>query len=515
MKDELQAICKHSHIEIHNYDEGDCPELERTFAYYNMGYFRLNPLGKYYDADNKIMYIPRGIDLWWLESKLNTKVIMDYDCQPYRYIDDINLKVEPRENQKQALRFMVCAGEYKKNASKSQLSLNLNTGKGKTYISIASIVYYGIATILIMSSNSYIEQWVERIYEYTDLKEKDIKVIRGSAGINSLLKRKKNTHSIYLVTHSTLHSYASTNGWESIDELFTKLGIGIKIYDEAHQNFENICMIDFFTNVYKTFYVTASPAKSSEEENRIYGLYFKNVPAIALFDTENDPHTKYIAIKFNSNPTIYDINACKNNYGFNRNAYIEYLINTKEYYQLLRVIMNLALRCNGKCLIYIGTNKAITTTYMWLSENYPELDGKIGIFTSLLTVEQKEDVKSNKKIILSTTKSAGAAVDIKNLKMTVVLNEPFKSHVITQQTIGRTRDANTFYIDCVDMGFEQCRRYFTYKKPVVEKYCTTREQIILSAAELESRNNAIIKQRGNFDLVSFSKPVELVSWAES
>ena len=510
---QLDVVCKHSHIEIRNYEKGMCSELERTFSYYDMGYFRLNELGQYYDADSMTLYIPRGIDLWWLEAKLGVKVRMDYECTPYRYTKDINLRVQPRENQKEALRFMVCAGEYKKNASKSQLSLNLNTGKGKTYISIASIAYYGLATILIMSSNSYIEQWRERILEYTDLKEKDIKIIRGSAGINGLLKNKKNAHSIYLVTHSTLHSYATTNGWDKLNNLFTALGIGIKIYDEAHQNFENICMIDFFTNVYKTFYVTASPAKSSEEENRIYGLYFKNVPSITLFDTENDPHTKYIAIKFNSNPTIYDLHACKNNYGFNRNAYIEYLINKPEYYQLLRVILNLALKCDGKCLIYIGTNKAITTTYLWIALNYPELSGKIGIFTSLLSVEEKENVKANSKIILSTTKSAGAAVDIKDLKMTVVLNEPFKSHVITQQTIGRTRDDNTFYIDCVDMGFRQCKQYFTYKKPIVDKYCTSREQILLSAAELKMRNDKIVKERGVIDLVT-KEVINLVSWAE-
>ena len=39
-----------------------------------------------------------------------------------------------------------------------------------------------------------------------------------------------------------------------------------------------------------------------------------------------------------------------------------------------------------KALIYIGTNKAITTTYLWIALNYPELSGKTGIFTSLLSV---------------------------------------------------------------------------------------------------------------------------------
>ena len=49
----------------------------------------------------------------------------------------------------------------------------------------------------------------------------------------------------------------------------------------------------------------------------------------------------------------------------------------------------------------------------------------------------------DKRIILSTVKSCGAAVDIKGLKLTILLAEPFKSEVQTIQTFGRTRDKDT------------------------------------------------------------------------
>ena len=43
----------------------------------------------------------------------------------------------------------------------------------------------------------------------------------------------------------------------------------------------------------------------------------KNIPSIELFDDDIDPHTNYIAIKYNSNPKPSDVIACKNQYGLN------------------------------------------------------------------------------------------------------------------------------------------------------------------------------------------------------
>ena len=85
-------------------------------------------------------------------------------------------------------------------------------------------------------------------------------------------------------------------------------------------------------------------------------------------------------------------------------------------------------------------------------------------------MDTNKHLEKEKRIILSTTKSAGAAEDIYGLKATVVLAEPFKSEVIARQTLGRTRANNTFYIDLVDLGFKQTRKFYYYKLPIFEKY---------------------------------------------
>ena len=269
-----------------------------------------------------------------------------------------------------------------------------------------------------------------------------------------------------MVTHSTLKNFGERFGWDSIGELFKKLNVYMKVFDEAHLNFENIASIDYATNTKKTLYLTATPIRSNSDENTIYKLYFKNVPKIDLFDADNDPHTRYHAILYNSRPTPQMRANCYNYmYGLDRNKYMNSLVNTEEFRKIMLVMMDKILRIGGKVLVYIGTNQAIEEIKVWIEENYPEYRGDVGIFTSTYTQAEKQ-VALSKTIILSTTKSAGAALDIRGLKATFVLNEPFKSEVLARQTLGRTRNDDTDYIEFVDTGFTSTRQYYRAKKPI-------------------------------------------------
>lgn len=487
---------RNSCIVINDCEWDDYPKLINQFRLFERITHSYDYIGIYYDQEERKLYLSRGVDIWYVESVVGSKAVYTKDYYKYDDIGNCKLKVGPRDDrQKQILRFCLGMSEYKENEYASQLSINANTGFGKTYIAIATAAYYEMKTIIITYSVNWLNQWRERVLQYTGISKKEILFISGSASINKLMKMKDTSkYKIFMITHSTINSYATDNGWKSIGELFKHLRIGIKIYDEAHLNFANMSMIDFFTNVYKTYYLTATPGRSSEEEDRIYNLYFKNIASINLFDDEIDPHTKYICIKYNSNPTVFDIHECKNQYGLDRNKYMNYLVNKAEYYKLLTIVMDLALKVDGKCLIYIGTNNAITITYNYLVHHYPELYGNIGIFTTLVSKEEKE-INKNKKIILSTTKSAGASMDIDDLKMTIVINEPFKSHITARQTLGRTRADNTFYIDCVDLGFKQLRRFYTYKRPIFDKYAIDCSEIFIRDPDLNYRYNSITERR--------------------
>ena len=493
-----KIVVTNSAIIVNDYQMGDNEKLEQTFSVWDPLTHKLIPFGMHHDPINEKLYLPRGIDIWWVRNCFDEKYYHRENCHDYNKIENIEIKYRPRDDQQvQALQFMCGVNDYEENLDFTQLSVNLNTGKGKTYCSIATIAFFKIKSMIITASNSLLSQWKDEILKYTNLKEKDVIQIKGSDNINMILSgysQKANNASIYLCSHGTLKSFGDSYGWDKVYELFKYLGIGLKFFDEAHTNFDNMLMIDYHTNVWKTYYVTATPGRSNFKENRIYKVSLKNVPYIDLFDERNDPHTSYVAIKWNSRPTPMDISKCKNQYGLDRMKYIDYITRNPEFYKMMRVIMELVIKCNGRVLMYIGTNEGILRVYHWIGTNYPEFLGDIGIFSSLVDNSQKLEEKK-KKLLLSTTKSAGLGEHIEGLKMTILLAEPFKSEIIARQTLGRTRDDNTMYIELVDMGFKYIRKFYYNKLPVFNKYASDVSDTTIESYELNKRYQEIIKSR--------------------
>lgn len=484
-----------SSIIIRDYQIGSNEKLERTFSIYDKLYHKFFPKAIYYDG--KDLHLPGGTDIYYVtNSDFSDNIInnRNHNFTKYKILDNVKLKFAPRDEiQKQAIRFGIGEGEYINNRHSTQLSINLSTGKGKTYVSIAIFAYYSIRTMMITSSLDWINQWKDRILEYTNLNESEIYIISGRSSIAKLLNGMKDIDKIkfFLCSHSTLKSYAEKYGWNKVSELFEILKIGIKIYDEAHLFFDSMCMVDFYSNVWKTYYLTATPNRSDRREDYIYQISFKNVPKISLFDEENDPHTHYQALLFNSHPEAYEISSCKTQYGFSITKYSNYLINKPNYYNILVILMDIIKKKTtryGKVLIYIGTNHAINRTYTWLRYYYPQYT--YGIFTSTTPKEIKQQQLSA-KIILSTVKSAGAAVDIYGLEMTIVLNEPFKSQVSAKQTLGRTRADNTLYLDIVDVGFSAIQAFHRSKRSIFNKYAKSYNESILSDYEISNQLDRI------------------------
>ncbi len=493
-----RVVIRNSCIKIEDYNLGDCPELERNFMVYNPITHKREVLGMYYSSKTSTLYIPRGLDIWKIKNYLHTNQHFTEAPHKYEEFDNVYVRYTPRDQQQlEALRFMVGLEEYDTNKYEPQLSVNLSTGKGKTYCSIATIAFMRIKSIVITGSVTLLNQWKENIKEYTNLRDNDIMFISGSPTMDMILSgksEKAKRAKIYLCTHGTIRSYCDQFGWSRLEKIFEILGIGMKFIDEAHTNFENMLMIDFFTNVWKSFYITATPERSSWNENKIYQLSIKNVPSVDLFRQDIDPHTDYIAIKWNSHPTPQVLSGCKNMYGLDRNKYIDWVTQNPNFYLMMHVIMDMFLRCKGRGLFYIGTNDGILRVYKWIGENYPQLLGDIGIFTSLVDKEAKMKEKQ-KKLILSTTKSAGLGEHIDKLKMTVVLAEPFKSPVIAKQSLGRTRDKDTMYIELVDMGFRHILKYYYAKQSIFNQYALSTSDTVIEQYELEKRAAKIAEKQ--------------------
>lgn len=492
---EKKIVVKNTCIMIYGYEKCEDLSLEYSLSGYNIrdGYY---PFGYYYDEENKILYIPRGLDIKSLENKFKCKAIIDRNYYKYDKIDDVLIKYQPRDEvQRQSLAFLTGQYPYVKNKTQSQLGLYLNTGKGKTYASITSIAILGVKSIIITYAIGWLHQWKKCFLDYTNMKDDEVYIINGSSSIHRLLKYGSSKYKTFLISHATIKSFGDTYGWDKLSQFIESLRVGIAVFDEAHLNFTNMMQFSFNTNIWKTFYVTATPARSDHSENLVYANAFRNVPGIELFDDEEDPHTEYIALKFHSNPELQDYKKFRGRgFGFDRNNYINYLTRNPNYYKMLRIIVDISCKLKGKSLYYIGTNEAIMDTKRWIEKYCPWLIGNIGVYTSIVPKEQK--VKQlDKKIILSTTKSAGAATDIKGLELTVVLNEPFKSPVIARQTLGRTRDADTRYIELVDCAVNQVMKFHRSKQNIFAKYATNMKEIDMCKENIVNARLEKIKER--------------------
>ena len=499
---------KPSCIIINDYKLGDCPKLENSFRLWNKATFTHYYKQIEYNEEAKQLIIPKGVDLSFIENLFNVRAYFDYGCDRYeKNLSPTLIKYKPRDNkQVEALKFLTSQDNYSYTASSNQLMLSLNTGAGKTYLGIAYTAILNIKTVIITDSNNWLEQWKDRIIEHSNITEREIYYIKGSASINSLMNKSSeelSRYKIYLLTHSTTASYANNNGWDSIRHVFVHLGIGLKIFDEAHLNFDNISRIDFHTSTFKTLYLTATPAKGDEQENNIFKLYFKNIPKLILFDPESDPHTNYIAIRYKSGLDASEISNCVNMYGFNRTVYCDQVILKENFDYLLRIVMDIIMRMYGKKLIFLATNKAVDFVYNWILSNYPEFDeNMIGIFTSLNP--NKEDALKC-PIILTTSKSAGAAVDIAGLSCAVQLAEPIKSEPQNRQRFGRTRGYNTLYIDIVDESCAITRKYYIQNLPMFEKYALSVKEIRFKDKELKEQAFNIMENRLKNGICPFIK----------
>ena len=503
-----KIVVNPTNIIINDYTFGDAPQLENCFAVFNRATYVTTYNHIIYNSIQKQLIIPRGVDIPFLENIFGVKAFINSNYDPYRKNENPNLlRFKPKnEKQAEAIQFLLGQGQYSYARGASQLMLALNTGEGKTYLGIAYLAFMNMKSIIITASTDWLNQWKTRISEHSNITPREVCFIKGSTSIQSLMKKSKDEldkkYKVYLVTHSTLLSYANNNSWVMVRELFTHLGIGIKIFDEAHLNFENIANIDYNTAVYKTLYLTATPGRGDDNENNIFKLYFKNVPRIVLFDPESDPHTHYIAIRYKSNLGPNEISRCVSRYGFNKMIYCDQVILKDNFDYICRVLFDILSHMNGKILIFLATNNAVFYMYEWIRSNYPEYGNSVGIFTSI-----NQDKKSalDCSIILTTSKSAGAAMDIPGLACTVQLAEPTKSEYQNKQRLGRTRGYNTYYIDIIDDSCSIIKKYYINNLPMYDKYALSTKEMRFTDRELQKQAFTIIKRRQDYGISPFLK----------
>ena len=468
---EKKIVLYNTRIDIHGYEIGDCEELESSLCIWNQIYFRLEPRGLQYNEKEKILSVPRGIDVNFLVSKLKLPVYTDTN---YNKFDKVNLKLkyEPRNDiQIKSLAFLTGEGKFKYTQEYSQLSLNLDTGDGKTYCVIASLCLHKMKAIIITHTENIKDQWKKSLIKFTNIDPRRICDLTGTKKMEDMFTEDVNSYDMYLVNHGTIQSYAKKNGWENLNRFFEHIRVGIKVFDEAHLHFKSIINVDLNTNVHKTFYLTATFERTDKSEDRVFHLCFKNIAKYG-YETrgEKRKHIKYVAVKFNSKPNMEDQMSIKTKMGFNRHAYMDYQLNKGIIFDVVKYVMDTFGRLDGKALVLSSKIESADKLKDMIVEWYP--NKSVGIYHSKISKAEKEGIKEY-DIISSTPQSCGTGFDVPGLRYNIML-EPYNATITANQVCGRLREIPeeyTYHIELIDIGFPKVKEMYRKRLKVFKEKC--------------------------------------------
>ena len=418
-----------------------------------------------YDKVTGVLNLPINI-LRYLETYFRTMgvvfTINQIAPNPSVDINIINSGIfEDRDYQVDAVKFLINPKQYMK-------ALELQTGRGKTYIAIRTIMEIRKRAIIIVPAFLMV-QWNDSLTAMCDAK---LGVIQGSKSIQDIVNANYETDvDVFLASITTLQEYAMGgsiyNVMPPFSEFILNLQIGVKVVDECHLNFSANMMIDIQSDVEHNIYLSATYIRSSKNSHAIFRKIF---PDEIKYDSGvADRYVDVTEVQYSLGPIEkkrYSVDR-----GYSQFKYEKFILRSP---QKLRDFINKVLypvvekyyiekkRDGQKLLILVGLREFAELLGQWFDNMYPNLKSVAFLGGS----EESELVESD--IIISTAGSAGTGKDIKNLR-TMLLFTSFSSEATTMQTMGRLRkleEDTPEFCYLINVGVDSHLRHSEVRRPI-------------------------------------------------
>ena len=368
------------------------------------------------------------------------EVLAEHNCQlttiPNYSIDprliDLTLRpgVSPRPHQVKPIEYFT-SQEYQ-----PRRGFELQTGKGKTFISIASIVKMGYSSLIICSGLT--EQWIDKLHEYVE--DVDVYLIQSRKSLDKLFESQV-IPQVFVGSLATLRLWAMqlreyNNLPMTYAQFLDNYGIGIKVVDECHLNIEAVCILDLFSNVRHNWYISATFHRKTPHLDTIFDTVYP--PSIRLtgmiYDKYTELHYVYYYSGVNPRKTV-------TNRGYNHPRFEGQLLKfITKYNHLVRVIVAKQLeyrfvnirRPDQRALIFVSTVIIAEKVRESLTELFPSLR----VVTFLGNDEDTKCLTGD--VIISVPRKAGTGKDIPGL-LTVINTVSMGTAEGIEQMFGRLR----------------------------------------------------------------------------
>lgn len=328
---------------------------------------------------------------------------------------------------------------------------NLQTGLGKTYCALSSMVNIGLRTV-IQLRGGYVSRWLDDLEGLFSFKKGDILVIRGRDALLSLINLAKSDDldaKVIIITNKTLYKLFEEYEKDGDDnyyginpaELYDLLRAGLRIVDEVHEDYHFSFRSDIYSNVQSSIHLSATLDTEDPFRRRMYDIalpldcwykgveYDKYIQSYALFY----PTTEKSLPKLRLNERGQDT--------YSHGAYEKSILRQKALlptyleicrYPIQRFYIEDDWQGGQKCIVFCYLVEFCTVLRDYLRGIYPEL--RIEEYVAATDAQVLKDAE----IIISTIKSAGTAQDIPDLKVSVLTHAVRKKEA-NIQTLGRLR----------------------------------------------------------------------------
>ena len=386
----------------------------------------------------------------------------------------IDKRVPREEDQVPAINYLVDEGKTK--------VLTLQTGRGKTACANHAINKIKEKVVIILKG-MYVQRWIDDLNDCFKFKPGELMVVRGSKDMMRLIElaqEKLLDAKIIIITNTTFrmfiddyeaHKEKNMYGCNP-EDFFKIIGAGVRLIDEAHQDFHLNFKIDLYTNIKKCISLSATLMSDNQFLNKMYELMFPILTRAPDFG-----YNKYIVVK----ALLYHLQdphkiryKQRGRTSYSHVVFEESIMKQEKIFKrykemIMEIIQNDFVegwKPGQKMLIFCATVELCTKLTQYLKNMFSEFD------VVRYIAEDDYSVIDKANIIVSTLKSAGTAVDIPGLKKTL-MTVAVGSRQANEQAVGRLRQLKQWpdeqpeflYLVCLDIPSHL--EYHRHKKSVL------------------------------------------------
>lgn len=425
-----------------------------------------------YTAIKEISYQGKfalAIPRWYPTGKLEhyiplDEIIYDNDVMDFGEMK-FGCNVQPRDPlQAETDRYLAGVDEYSWLQRTSYRVAALETGNGKTSLTIRDIAREGLPTLVTVHKANLLETpWKKSFAKHTNIPEDKIAFIEGKASLKKILKNISN-YVIFVAIIDTINSLISSDK-ELLDEFFRQAKIGIKVCDEAHIKYRFTMNLDMSYDFNKVIYLTATPGRTSYSAIRLFRYMVppENYWIGREARQKRDPYLNMAYVFLNSKPSDDWTLRISRKDGVNLNDYTDYIMSTSAYDLFYDMILKIVKKFRGRRIaIVCGKLDFIKRLQADLEVDIAGID--IGNYNTIIKKREDRAKELLKEVILTTTKSMDAGDDF---DLDVMINlVPMSSEVAMPQIVGRIRpkdNSPNTYFELLDFGFEKVKRNYKNK----------------------------------------------------